>query len=547
MYMEYFLINPFSSLFSLADDMGLGKTIQAISGSVMRTAVAVATNQPTRPTLIISPNVALIEQWMLELKKNGVKSRHILYIQKRQKIGTKGGFRHHYIFMTRYTLATETKDILHESAVAVNPQRTQSSLYPDYTKNFYAKMWRLKRGSDGHTTNNPRNERETFDDCLTRLVKLNLARRPKTPVFGLVIIDEAHFLKNRVSFWGIGAAMLGVHAERAITMTGTPYCNNSSDVAALQSYIDITHEAAKTKWWEKATGEKATHETIQDVSNWRDQYLIRRRKEVVLKDILKNKFIIETQVRCYPRELQVYDLIESKLIKMMEQFAKKATHPRKERELQDIMMALMTLARGCLVHPMIPNGREITKMFSPSRRHIPSKIPKICVYCNQLFRATIPLAKTVDDDENDDDDDVEVTNGGPGIGLDLEDSDLDDDDDVIIETGRNKKKKLGKLIRFPPEFCGWAARDEEQSHFIHEKCLALFHDGNETRCSRCVDLENRVNLQTSLGKPLVPHKRYCTHIQPLPDLPGGFVASSKIEKVLKEFAKIPKGEKVSIK
>jgi hypothetical protein len=54
-----------------------------------------------------------------------------------------------------------------------------------------------------------------------------------------------------------------------------------------------------------------------------------------------------------------------------------------------------------------------------------------------------------------------------------------------------------------------------------------------------------VNLQNYLGHPLVPHKRYCAHIQPLPNFSGGFVASTKLEQVLAQFAKIPKGEKVS--
>jgi hypothetical protein len=524
--------------------MGLGKTIQAISGSIMHCAVLKATDKLVRPTLIIAPNRALIEQWMFELKRNGVKSRHILYIKSRQKIGTKPGFRQQYIFMTRHTLASETKNIMFQCGEADVRQRTKSSLFPDYTLHFHRLMWRLKKGSDGKLKNHPKRERESFDDCLTRLVRNDLLRNPKRHVFGMVVIDEAHFLKNRVSNWGIGAAMLGVHAERTITMTGTPYCNNSSDVAALQSYIDVTHVAAKTKWWDTATGDKAKPDTIQEVSLWRDQYLVRRRKEVVLKDVLKQKIITDIQVQCLPQELQVYGLIEDMLRKLMEKFAKKATHPRKEKEMQDIMMALMSLGRGCLVHPMIPNGREITIQFSPSRRGIPIKSPEICVYCNQLFRPTVQIQKTVD--EEDDDDDIGVANAqGPGIDLDLEDSDLeDDDDDVFIERG--KKKKLGKLVRLSAEFCGKTAQDEQSGHFIHEKCLELFHDGCDSRCPRCVDLENRVNFQNSMGNPLVPHKRYCAHIQALPNVSGGFVASTKLEQVLAQFAKIPKGEKVSL-
>ena len=52
-----------------------------------------------------------------------------------------------------------------------------------------------------------------------------------------VIIDEAHFLKEPTTFWGIGAALLGRHALRVVHCTGTPFNNRSADISALHLYM----------------------------------------------------------------------------------------------------------------------------------------------------------------------------------------------------------------------------------------------------------------------------------------------------------------------
>jgi len=45
-----------------------------------------------------------------------------------------------------------------------------------------------------------------------------------------VCIDEAHFLKSLVTYWGAAAGLLGIHAERMIAMSGTPF------VSRLQNF-----------------------------------------------------------------------------------------------------------------------------------------------------------------------------------------------------------------------------------------------------------------------------------------------------------------------
>ena len=334
----------------LADDMGLGKTIQAISGALIHSAIRQATKKPVLPTLIVCPNVALIEQWHEELDKNGVTSSKILWVKSRKQLGSIVFLKPSFVFMTRYTLQTECKDILTQCGdpSVQNKKRQQSSLFPGIKSHFLEKLWRLKRMTKGKEANNLRLDGESYDDCLTRIVK-NYTKHNKDhirPAFGVVVIDEAHFLKNRVSFWGIGASLLGTHAMRTITMSGTPYCNHSSDVAALQSYIDLEHPAAKSNWWERATNASATSSFAAEVSQWRKQYLVRRRKEVILKDVLPVKTITDVQVQVYPQELVVYEEIEKRLLDMMGRYGEGTG--QQDNELKDIMMAFMTLAVSLL-------------------------------------------------------------------------------------------------------------------------------------------------------------------------------------------------------
>ena len=192
---------------------------------------------------------------------------------------------------------------------------------------------------------------------------------------------------------------------------------------------------------------------------------------------------------------------------------------------------------------MLPNGREITIQFSPSRRHLAAQHVSTdsCVYCNQLMRPTVPLDNSVDND------DEEGLRGQrvPLLDLDLDDPDVNDDED----RGRARKQKnsrKGKLIKFPHKFCCKNEDDSKMGHFIHTQCLASFRAGGAARCPRCVDLENRMSLSNNLGEAVVPHQRYCKHIRTSPHAEGGFVASSKLEKVLAGFAEVPKGEKVLV-
>lgn len=132
-----------------------------------------------------------------------------------------------------------------------------------------------------------------------------VARANLTKAFETVIIDEAHFLRNGknqnnakqcqepdkltlsmssnlvLAYWGLGAAVLGAQSKRTVLLSGTPFNNSNSDMSALMTYIDPQHEAARVKWWDKATSRMSAAAIIQDVGDWRDSFMLRRQKEIL--------------------------------------------------------------------------------------------------------------------------------------------------------------------------------------------------------------------------------------------------------------------------
>jgi len=305
------------------------------------------------------------------------------------------------------------------------------------------------------------------------------------------------------------------------------------------TYIGVEHEASMTKWWSQATSSKASNRMASAVADWRNWYLLRRRKEDVLKGILKDKFVKEIQVRCYSGELSVYANIETMLLKTMESY--REDEARWRTNLEDILMALMSLCRGCLVHPMIPNGREITKCFSPSRRDRIEGSIEACVYCNGLLCPTVRAEKTVDKKEES----FERARG-PRTNFELDNEEVDDgeniNDDQEVLVQRNTKGR-GKLKRIPSKYC---CKNEGTGHSMHAACLALFEASTQTRCPRCVDLENRLAITNSNTPCIIPYKRWCTNIKAMPFAEPGFVPSTKLVQIRDHIEAIPKEDKILV-
>lgn len=157
-----------------------------------------------------------------------------------------------FLLMTRYRLQAEVKAIFDtlkeriDAPVAMPiPGRTTSSLFPQISVDDLKSLtvqYLEDKGKKRRIENHWRNDGETIDDCVSRLIRrLSMTqgrRSPVTAVFETMIIDEAHLLKKRPTYWGIGAALVAVHSSRRIPVTGTPYINGTEDLATMMTFID---------------------------------------------------------------------------------------------------------------------------------------------------------------------------------------------------------------------------------------------------------------------------------------------------------------------
>ena len=207
-----------------------------------------------------------------------------------------------------------------------------------------------------------------------------------------------------------------------------------------------------------------------------------------------------------------------------------------------ILMACISSARMAAIHPILPGGREFTKRFSPSRRHLISMEarPDVCVCCNQGMRPSIPLPKNAQGFN----DTFENRNFRQQRDIDLDDENLDDDELDDIGT-RNKKVVLTPL---PRSLCSQG--DTECHHYAHDECMERMVENGDS-CPRCEDVKRRLHLvlndEIVSEKPLVKYPVYCKHIEAVPGSPPGFAVSSKLNQIVEHIRNvIPADDKILV-
>jgi SNF2 family DNA or RNA helicase len=102
----------------------------------------------------------------------------------------------------------------------------------------------------------------------------------------------------------MAAALIGLHADFMIAMTGTPYNNGLQDIATLMAFIQPSHKSAYEKWWKKATKNGSAAMVVKAVESWSKAFIIRRGKDVIAH-LLKDKVIQKESVRSFALELDV--------------------------------------------------------------------------------------------------------------------------------------------------------------------------------------------------------------------------------------------------
>lgn len=193
------------------------------------------------------------------------------------------------------------------------------------TLTFIGNLVNMIRASAGKAKNKFRRQdkKEEEADVVTRLLNQFAVSNQEIlqPVFRTVLIDEAHLLRNICSYWGIGAALMGLHGERIVPLTGTPYNNGPKDMAAIMTFVDPSKPAAKLWWWENATKSRTRDAIVKSVRKWRERYMLRRGKDVLVHQ-LPPKTVASIHVSPYPAELFVYDIFEEQMLDLLREFRK---------------------------------------------------------------------------------------------------------------------------------------------------------------------------------------------------------------------------------
>lgn len=383
---------------------------------------------------------------------------------------------------------------------------------------------------------------------LNNFIESQIFNKRPLPQFRTIIVDEAHFLKNLCSFWGIGTALLGLNAERMVPLTGTPYNNGNQDLASLVTFIDPTQRAAQKEWWDKATSKRLGHQVAEAISDWRAEYMVLRKKEIVLKGKLPPKIIEVMPVSPYMIELFLYEQDEEKFLKVLENFRDtlEDASPQAKRRLLELFsyaMAHLSNMRKDLIHSMLSFGRDVSIRFSPSRAHLLPSLekPKQCVCCKAFNQSK----KDKQEEENAEDAKKAAKpqarrqrRNRVNWDMDLDDDELADDDEAEEVLGEDDEdSSMGPTIPLPSDLCDWS--EGPCRHFAHEQCVEdMRNDG--TTCPSCRMLTSRVHLQQTMisldengenkqmGDIGVSHNTYCRNVTVSPGVPCGFKASAKV-------------------
>jgi SNF2 family DNA or RNA helicase len=278
--------------------MGLGKTIEAIAGMILYNGIQEHQERTERPCVVVTPNSAVMEQWITALIKNGVSRTRIHKFTKDMAIRHD---RNDFILMEKSKLQMELKEIFQGIKNKTFRKQT-SSLFPQATMEDFQILWVQYEAAHGRARNDYRRANEAEDDCVRRLAG-EISRRFQ-PCFRTVVLDESHFLKNQLAYWGIAALLLTGHSERAIPMSGTPYNNSVQDLAAAMGYINVHIYPARNEFWKQCLGISNAAAIHSKLGEWKRQYLVRRTQEQTLKEIgLKSKIIRKQVVQQHPGEI----------------------------------------------------------------------------------------------------------------------------------------------------------------------------------------------------------------------------------------------------
>lgn len=319
------------------------------------------------------------------------------------------------------------------------------------------------------------------------------------------------------------------------------------------TFIDPSLPSAMEIWWRAATSAGAAASVAANVKTWNQSYLVRRDKSALGK-LLKDKKISSNPVSAYPMELHVYEQYEQSFFLVLEKFTRLTNDNSppamlRKKQLFEQLLATFACMRMCLIHGVIPNGRDFTIQFSPTRCQLANTLSKpwFCVCCGGGNKKNNKKPTRSDISELLGDDNL-----------------VDDDDDDFIAPEDEEPEELldkGDIVEIPLGLCHLCNTDNGLRHHAHSACLERL----EECCPLCEKLVSRAQLSSGAKamediksdseqelKPAesaddaitpkveleIDRQIYCS------DILGGFKPSAKLESIIDHLTKqIPNDEK----
>lgn len=178
--------------------------------------------------LSIGPNDAVLDQWDETLIKSGVDFNRIKnYRYSDDEVLAQAD---HFFLMTRYTMMSEMRNLL---------ETKFSNLMPDLSKHLLGQLGNVYKSGQGKVSSKVRRKGETGSECITRLMRNNIQKIAPKPLFRTFLLDEAHFLKNLESYWGLFGSLLGAVSDKLnlyYYLPPTIFHNANADIFFLTSW-----------------------------------------------------------------------------------------------------------------------------------------------------------------------------------------------------------------------------------------------------------------------------------------------------------------------
>jgi hypothetical protein len=175
---------------------------------------------------------------------------------------------------------------------------------------------------------------------------LQEANRLRAIPWAVIVVDEAHRLKNRQS--KLFDELLGFRSEHRLLLTGTPLQNNSLELFSLLHFLEPT-KFPDEKSFQRSFGDIRDAEAVEKLKALLRPYLLRRMKEDVEKAIPpKEETLISVELTRIQKKW--YRALYEQNFSFLEQGGKR----NNVGNLRNIVMEL----RKCCNHPYLIRGVE---------------------------------------------------------------------------------------------------------------------------------------------------------------------------------------------